>query len=112
VVVDLLNDEFVPVWINIRTTPVPDIACLEDVLGKVTVGADGMVQGAFSQGFFVRSVVLGPDGETLLNPQDAKNASLGDLFGVGYFPYAQVKPKDYLPMLRVALARSRAANPN
>jgi len=100
------------VWINVRTTPVPDIACMEDVLGKVAVDADGVVRGAFSQGFFLRSVVLARDGETLLNPQDILKASLGDLFTVGYFPYAQVKTKDYLPMLRGALERSRAANPN
>jgi len=112
VVVDFVNDEFVPVWINIRTTPVPDLACMEDVLGKVEVNGDGVVQGAFSQGFFVRSVVLAGDGETLLNPQDIRNASLGDLFTVGYFPYAQVKSKDYLPMLRSALERSRALNQN
>ena len=101
-----------PVWINIRTTPVPDIACMEDVLGKVEVDADGVVQGSFSQGFFLRSVVLASDGETLLNPQEIRKASLGDLFTVGYFPYAQVKAKDYLPMLRDALERSGAANPD
>jgi hypothetical protein len=112
VVVDLLNDQFVPVWINVRTTPVPDLACMEHVLGKVEVDADNIVQGSFSQGFFVRSVVLAPDGETLLNPQDAKNTSLGDLFSAGYFPYGQVKAKHYLPMLRAALERSRAPNQN
>jgi len=110
VVVDLINDEFVPVWVNVRTTAVPDIACMEDVLGKVEVDGNGVVQGSFSQGFFLRSVVLAQDGETLLNPQDAGKASLGDLFTVGYFPYAQVKAKDYLPMLRAALERSRSPN--
>jgi hypothetical protein len=105
-----VNDEFVPVWINIRRTPVPDLACMEGILGKVEVDGDGVVQGAFHQGFFVRSVVLADDGETLLNPQDISRASLGDLFTVGYFPYAQVKAKDYLPMLRGALERARAGN--
>jgi hypothetical protein len=102
----------VPVWINIRKSPLPDLDCMEDVLGKVEVDADNMVQGAFSQGFFVRSVVLASDGETLLNPQDARHISLGDLFSAGYFPYGQVKSKHYLPMLRAALERARAANPN
>jgi hypothetical protein len=109
--VDLLNEQFVPVWVNVRTTPVPDFACREDVLGKVEVDGDGLVQGSFNQGFFLRSVVLASDGETLLNPQDIRKASLGDLFSVGYFPYAQVKSKDYLPMLRAALERSRALDP-
>jgi hypothetical protein len=100
----------VPVWINVRATPVPDLACMEDVLGKVEVDGDNIVQGNFNQGFFLRSVVLASDGETLLNPQDIEHASLGDLFTVGHFPYAQVKATDYLPMLRAALCRARALN--
>jgi hypothetical protein len=105
-VVSFVNDEFVPVWINIRTTPIPDIACMNEVLEKVEVDSSGMVQGSFSQGFFLRSVVLASDGETLLNPQPGA-PSLGGLIADGHFPYGQVKPKHYLPMLRGALERSR-----
>ena len=105
-VIALVNDEFIPVWINIRTTPIPDLACMNDVLAKVEVDADGLVQGSFSQGFFLRSVVLASDGETLLNPQPGA-ASLGDLFTQGHFPYAQVHAHQYLPMLRGALERAR-----
>ena len=101
-----------PVWIDVRTTPVPDLACMEEVLGKVEVDGDNRIQGNFSQGFFLRSVVLASDGETLLNPQDAAHTSLGDLFTAGFFPYGQVKPKHYLPMLRAALERSRSPNQN
>jgi hypothetical protein len=108
-VVALVNDEFIPVWINIRTTPVPDIACMEEVLANVEVNSDGFVQGSFSQGFFLRSVVLGNDGETLLNPQPG-GASLGDLFTEGHFKYGQVKSKHYLPMLRGALERARRSS--
>ncbi|MBI3856951.1 MAG: hypothetical protein HY293_14785 [Planctomycetes bacterium] len=96
-------------WINVRTTPVPDLACMEDVLHKVEVDPDGMVQGNFNQGFFLRSVVLASDGETLLNPQPG-GASLFDLVTDGHFPYGQVKPKHYLPMLRGALERARAGS--
>lgn len=95
-----------PVWINIRTTPVPDLACMNEVLGKVELNPDGLVQGSFSQGFFLRSVVLASDGETLVNPQPA-SPSLGDLFVEGHFPYGQVKSRHYLPMLRGALERAR-----
>jgi hypothetical protein len=94
------------VWVNIRTTPIPDLACMNDVLDKVEVNADGLVQGSFSQGFFLRSVVLASDGETLLNPQPG-GAALGDLFTEGHFKYGQVKAKHYLPMLRQALERAR-----
>jgi len=105
-VIALINEEFIPVWINIRTTPVPDIACMEEVLHNVEVDGDGRVQGSFSQGFFLRSVVLASDGETLLNPQPG-GAALGDLFTEGHFKYGQVKAKHYLPMLRQALERAR-----
>ncbi len=100
-----------PVWINVRTTPVPDLACMEEVLEKVEVNADNYVQGSFSQGFFLRSVVLASDGETLLNPQPG-HPTLGYLFSNGHFPYGQVKPEHYLPMLRAALERSRSAKQN
>ena len=93
-------------WINIRTTPIPDIACMNEVLAKVEVDSNGMVEGSFSQGFFLRSVVLASDGETLLNPQPG-SPSLGGLIADGHFPYAQVKSKHYLPMLRGALDRSQ-----
>src|SRR6185295_10354934 len=107
-VIALINEEFVPVWVNVRTTPVPDLACMNEVLHNVEVNPDGMVQGSFSQGFFLRSVVLASDGETLLNPQPG-GASMGDLFSEGYFKYGQVKAKHYLPMLRGALERSRGS---
>jgi hypothetical protein len=95
----------VPVWINIRTTPVPDLPCLEDVLHGVALDDRRYVRGGFSQGFFLRSAVVAADGRTLLNPQSG-GASLCKLLADGHFAYAQVKPEDYLRMLRDALARS------
>ena len=79
---------------------------MNEVLGKVEFDSEGRILGSFSQGFFLRSVVLASDGETLLNPQPG-GASLGDLFTEGHFKYAQVKSKHYLPMLRGALDRFR-----
>lgn len=105
-----MNAGFVPVWVNVRTQPVPDVACLRKVMGGVEVDPDRRVEGAFNRGFFLRSVVLASDGETLLNPQ-AGRASLGQLFSSGYFAYAQVKARDYLEMLRGALARIDPAGP-
>lgn len=107
-VLSLVNREFVPVWIDVRTTPLPDVACLEEAIEGIEYDADGRVTGSFNQGFFLRSVVLSSDGETLLNRQD--KPALGDLFTKGYFSYAQVKPDDYLKMLRDALAKSRMAS--
>lgn len=105
--VELVSESFVPVWINVRMTPVPDLACMNEVLDPVEVDANGMIQGSFNQGFFLRSVVLACDGRTLLNPQPG-HASLGYLLANGHFPYGQVEAKHYLPMLRAALERARA----
>jgi hypothetical protein len=106
-VVSLVNDEFVPVWVNVRTSPLPDLACMDQVIEGIKYDSGGYLTGSFNRGFFVRSVVLASDGETLLNPQKPK-AALGDLFTEGHFPYAQVKAKHYLPMLREALDRARS----
>lgn len=96
-------------WINVRSAPLPDVACLEHATEGIPIDGDGYVRGSFNQGFFLRSIVLASDGETLLNRQKAK-ASLGDLFSEGHFPYAQVKAKDYLPMLRDALQLAHSLN--
>ena len=58
----------------------------------------------FSEGFFLRSVVLSPDGTTLLNPQASTVSGSVDTFlHHGYDAYAQVEPGDYLSMLEGAL---------
>ncbi len=99
-VVELVRERFVPVWIDIRTTPIPDVPALHGslVLKRSEVDAEGRVSNAWSKGFFVRSIVLAPDGRTLLNSESA-------YWGGGNFPFAQTKADDYLPMLSAALAR-------
>jgi hypothetical protein len=100
-----VNDHFIPVWVNIRTTPIPDASCLDDVLHGVSLDERRYVKGGFNQGFFLRSVVLAPEG-ALLNPQSG-GSSLCKLLADGHFAYAQVKPVDYLQMLEDALDRLR-----
>lgn len=103
-IIHLVNAEFVAVWINVRTTPIPKLPCLAKVLGEVQVNAEGFVQGDFNQGFFVRSVVLASDGKTLLNTESG-DAPMAKMFAEGHFPYAWVKASDYLVMLHKSLAR-------
>jgi len=100
-VIDLVNERFVPVWINIREEPIPDLRALDAAIEGIELDGRRRVPGGFSKSFFLRSVVLSPDGGRLLNPQDKPN--LGHLFTRGHFPYAQVKPEDYLAMLELAL---------
>jgi hypothetical protein len=95
----------VPVWVNIRETPIPDLRALDAVIQGIELDAERRIPDGFSKGFFLRSVVLSPDASTLLNPQDPK-ANLGHLFSQGHFPYAQVKADDYLAMLEQALRRA------
>jgi len=104
VIIHLVNSEFVAVWINVRTTPIPRIPCMDTVLNGVQVNREGYVQGDFNQGFFLRSAVLSSDGRTLLNTESG-DAPMAKMFSEGHFPYGWVKPSDYLVMLHRSLAR-------
>ena len=102
--IDLVNERFVPVWINIREESIPDFRAMDAAIEGIDLDGHRRVSG-FHQGFFLRSVVLSPDGGMLLNPQAKPN--LGHLFTQGYFPYAQVKADDYLAMLERSLEALR-----
>jgi hypothetical protein len=105
-VIALVNERFVPVWVNIRTDPLPETPVLSQVLLKTQVTPDRHVDDLFSKGFFLRSLVLTSDGQALLNPQaDTVKGSMETYSQKGYFAYAQVKPDDYLLMLDSALRR-------
>lgn len=95
--IQLIEREFAAAWINIRTSPVPDVPCMKQVLNGVRLDENRHVQGTLERGFFLRSVVLASDGRTHLNPQPAAT-----------FAYAQVKADDYLAMLEDALRGHRA----
>jgi len=105
-VIGTINARFEPVWVNIRTTPVPDRPAIDAALENVMLDRERRVSGSFAQGFFVRSCVLSADGTRLLNPQASPR--LGDMVEKGHFSYAQVKAEDYLEMLDDALLRSKA----
>jgi hypothetical protein len=94
------------VWINVRDTPLPRRAWVPDVLVNARVDASNKIVDPFSEGFFVRSVVLTPDGETLLNRAPTTVAgSMAKVIRDGDNLYAAVDAPDYLTMLRHALAR-------
>lgn len=101
--IERVNGRFVPVWINIREEPIPDLPAIGPALEGIPLDARRRVPDGFSKGFFLRSLVLSPDGRELLNPQETP--SLGHLFTQGYFSYAQVKADDFLDMLDRALGR-------
>jgi hypothetical protein len=104
-VIELVNERFVAVWINVRTTPLPRLPALAPTLVNARVDANNYVTDWFSQGFFVRSVVLTPDGQRVLNPAAPTVGKSLVRFAMGDLGYAEVNPGDYLVMLRRALAR-------
>jgi hypothetical protein len=105
-VIGTINARFEPVWVNIRTTPVPDRRAIDAALESIPMNGERKLTGSFNQGFFVRSCVLSSDGKRLLNPQGSPR--FGDMVEKGHFSYAQVKAEDYLEMLDDALLRSKA----
>ena len=107
--IDLINAEFVPVWIDVRESPLPDLPFWPQVLENARIGPDRRIVDAFSQGFFLREVVVTPDGQTLLNPQaDTFAASASNMVHTSHFAYAQTKPLEVKNLLAVTLRRFRA----
>ena len=97
-----------PVWINVRTTPLPRLPFVPDVLVNAKVDANNMVVDPFSKGFFLRTVVLSPDLETILNRMPSTLAgSIGSALRDGAQAYAAVDAPDYLSMLIKARHRHR-----
>lgn len=107
--IGLISSELVPVWIDVRRSPVPDLEAVRATLIGAELDHEHRVCDLFSLGFFLRSLVLSPDGRTLLNPQPNTVEGSVELFRRrGYFSYAQVRADDYLEMLSLALERHRA----
>jgi hypothetical protein len=106
-VIALVNAELVPVWINVRTTPLPDIPALRPIVGGLDakLDEDGRVEEK-RRGFFVVSAVTTGDGAILLNPEPTDHP-VAMLFDEGHFPYARVNADDYLAMLHKALSYVR-----
>lgn len=105
-----LDEKLVPVWLNVRTTPLPRFPFLGEVLINAHVDQNNKVIDPFSKGFFVRTVVVTPDGQTLLNPGPssvlgfaAKTIFEGDM------NYANADPGDFLAMVIKAHQRWVAA---
>jgi len=108
-IIHLVNTEFVPVWVNVREDSLPDVPILKEVLLHAELDEDRHIHDLFSKGFFLRSLVLSPDGQTLLNPQaKTPQESVANFSEKGYFAYAQVKPMDYRVMLEGSLRRYEA----
>lgn len=106
-VIELVNRELVPVWINIRRTAIPN-PTIERGLVTAKLDARRRVTDGWSYCFFNRSIVLSPDGASILNPQiETINAGVRSIALDGKLGYAEVNAGDYLVMMWKALARFR-----
>jgi hypothetical protein len=107
-VIRYVNENLVSLWVDVREQPVPPIPDLDKVLINARMDSRRMIVDPFSEGFFVRTVIVSPDGKTLLNPQASTLAgAAGVIFTKQSVPYAQVTTNDFWLMLRDALARHR-----
>ncbi len=94
-----------PVWVNVREEPVPSFPARHRVLLGTVLTEEDKVLDPFSQGFFLRTVVLDPVDLRLLNEQPGTLAGSAARMGSkGHFSYAQTQPQEFLEMLRGVLA--------
>jgi hypothetical protein len=108
-VIELIGKELVPVWINVRTTPLPSLPIIGDVLVNATVDAGNKISDPFSKGFMVRSVVITPDGGTILNRRSKTIAGSMKQIAMGDLGYVEVSPADYWMMLRDAVEKFKSS---
>ena len=52
-----MNENFVPVWINVRTEPLPNLPFWSEVLINAHLDTRNRIIDPFSDGFFLRTVV-------------------------------------------------------
>ena len=106
VVIAFVNERFVPIWINIRKEPVPNLPGIDGALTEAVLDQHRHVADLFGRSFFARSTVFSPDLQALLNPAATDViGSFGTLVEQGHFAFAEMTPKAYLHMLERSLAR-------
>ncbi|MEO6955011.1 MAG: hypothetical protein ABI321_24640 [Polyangia bacterium] len=105
-VIELANAAYTPVWINVRTTALPAWPFLADILVTAKLDAQRNVVDRWSRTFFVHTILVSPDGQTLLNP-GAKTVSqtAKALVIDGNFSYEALYAGELLGVLRRGLER-------
>lgn len=89
-----VNERTVPVWVDVRREDYPDLPALSAARSDLRIDEEGRLRGFPSYYFHVRSFVVSPDGERLLNPEE----------GAREFP--STDPQAFLAMLRAALGEA------
>lgn len=101
-VIAALNERAIPVWIDIKQHPLPDVQGVNIALGDTVLDEERRIVDEFSLTFFVRNLVLDPEGRRL-DPRPAKGP-LGSFLTRGHLPYAQIGTRAFLDMLDRSIA--------
>ena len=67
----LINQRFVPVWIDTRTHPYPHAPAFDQPARSLGLGDDRRINDTVPYYFHARTFVVSPDGQRLLNPEVA-----------------------------------------
>jgi len=106
-VIEQINRDLVPVWINIRTTSLPPWPFVKDVLVTATIDGENRVNDNFSRAFFFRSLMISADGSTLYNPgAKTVNEAAKQLIVYGTWTFEANEPGEYLGMLKHGMESS------
>ena len=105
-VIALANAAYTPVWINVRTTALPAWPFLSDILVTAKLDAQRRVVDTWSRTFFVHTILVSPDGQTLLNPGAKTVAQTAKaLVFEGNFSYEAIDAGELLGVLQRGLQR-------
>ena len=86
--IDYVNENLVPVWVNIRCDAFPPVAALWRYGSEwdLFLDSDRKMTNLYYLGFFLRSYILSPDLETLLNEDDGVLGMSTNMSGDSYLP--------------------------
>jgi hypothetical protein len=87
---------------------VPAWPFVRDILVTATLDKNNRVRDMWSRNYYVHTIIVSPDGQTLLNPGASTVSSTArSLVFEGDFSYSTIDPGDYLSMLARAERRFR-----
>ncbi len=69
-VIGYINEHFVPVWINIRKDPWPQVPATRKYEWQLLLSPTRESLSLGARGFFIRSYIISPDEQRLLNDED------------------------------------------
>lgn len=91
--------QLVLLWVNTREQPWPELPAISKDTWSLMLGDEKRIQSPFYRLFFVRTLVVSPNGEDVLNLEHGMTRR--------YTP----EPDLYLQMLRASVSRHKTSDP-